>query len=239
MSVYVIAMLPRTGSTALCSLLSQTQCLGNPDEYLNPRGPLQYWTEHLAVEDIDDYLEKIQDKQATTNGVFGLKTTYHDFRSFDEKSLVCGKFKDAKFVYLTRDDIAAQAVSEFLAEESGVWHRDSSGSVYRSKAIKEVSGVAFDERRIMEIVSYLEQSQQSWEAFFALYAIEPLRISYEEVCSDANDVVARIARHLGIEWVGNVSLERAATSKMSDHRSAEWAEHIRTKASESWNAPNS
>lgn len=225
-SAYIIAMLPRTGSTALCSLLTQTECLGFPDEYLNPRGPQPWWMQQLSVSELDDYLATIRRERATANGVFAMKTTFDDFAPHLDALTRHGLFGDSPFVYLTRDSIPAQAVSEFIAEESGVWHRDGNGNVYRSQATKDVSDVEFDERRISGIAGRFIRMQEQWEEFFAGHRIEPLRISYENVLSDANSVVRAIADQVGVDWTGTLSLDHAETSLLRDDRSAEWAERI-------------
>jgi trehalose 2-sulfotransferase len=227
-SAYTIAMLPRTGSTALCSLLSQTQRLGFPDEYLNPRGPVQHWMKQLSTSDFDDYLAAIRRERATANGVFGMKTTFDDFSPHVDALKRHGLFGDSPFIYLTRDDIPAQAVSEFIAEESGVWHRDGSGNVYQSVATKDVADVEFDEQRISNIAGRFIQMQERWEEFFSRHRIEPLRISYEDLHSDADSVVRAIAGHVEVDWTGSLSLDHAATSVLRDSRSTEWSERIRT-----------
>lgn len=226
---YVIAMLPRTGSTALCSLLERTECLGKPDEYLNPRGPLQHWARALDVRDPVGYLDLVRRERSTDNGVFGLKTTYHDFLPLLRSRTVARLLGDVRFVYLTRRDLLEQAISEYIAEQSGIWHRDADGRPYGSSKVKETEEVGYDETAILGIVDRLVAMQHSWERFFVLYGIEPLRISYEELCSDAGGCVARVAGFLGVPWVGSTSLTEAATSKLADGRTDAWAAMVRRR----------
>ena len=96
---YVVAILPRTGSTALCSLLEQTGVLGLPDEYLNPRGPLQHWARQLGATDLTSYLDVVRRERATSNGIFGVKASYNDFEPFVEPRLVSDLLGPTRFVY--------------------------------------------------------------------------------------------------------------------------------------------
>jgi LPS sulfotransferase NodH len=224
--MYVIAMLPRTGSTALCSLLVHTQRLGYPDEYLNPRGPLQRWMKEVDATDLDDYLVAIRRERTWSNGVFGLKATLDDLELCVD-ALERHGFLSSPFIYLTRDDVAAQAVSQFIAEESGVWHRDSSGKSIGSETPRELSDIELDERRTSLLAWDFIYMHEQWEEFFRTYRIEPLRLTYEDLCADATSVVKAVANHVGLDWEGVVSLDQAQTSLLRDDRSSEWADRIR------------
>jgi LPS sulfotransferase NodH len=224
---FAVAMLPRTGSTALCSLLARTGLLGMPEEYLNPRGPLQHWSKELKVTDAESYFDSLRRERTTENGVFGLKTTFDDFRPLLETSSARAFLGEIRFIYLTRTDLLSQAISEYMAEESGIWHRDPNGNPLDSTAVKAADDVEFNQEKILQIVDRFVAMQVAWERFFVLYGVSPLRISYEQLCDDAAGVVSRIAAFVGVEWQGTMSLGDAATSKLSDARAAEWVARIR------------
>jgi len=222
----LIAMVPRTGSTALCSLLEATGVLGIPREYLNPRGPLKPWARRLAASDLREYLEALRRQQSTANGVFALKTLYHDLEPLLERAPVAELLSTATFVYLTREDLVAQAISNYIAESSGVWHRDPSGELFRSRGGGDPDP-PYDEAKILAERDALAHQQADWERFFSERSIEPLRITYERFVADANATVAAIAGHAGVEWAGELALEGAATAKLADDRSERWAERLR------------
>jgi trehalose 2-sulfotransferase len=222
----LIAMLPRTGSTALCSLLEATGVLGIPREYLNPRGPLKPWARRLRASDLGEYLEALRREQSTTNGVFALKTLYHDLEPLLERAPVAELLGTATFVYLTREDLVAQAISNYIAESSGVWHREPSGELFRSRGGGDPDP-PYDEAKILAERDALVRQQADWKRFFTERSIEPLRITYEDFVADANATVAAIAEHVGVEWAGELSLEGAATAKLADDRSEHWAERLR------------
>jgi len=222
----LIAMLPRTGSTALCSLLEATGVLGNPREYLNPRGPLKPWARRLSASDLDEYLDALRRERATPNGVFSFKVLYPDLAPLLGRTPITELIEAAKFVYLTREDGVAQAISEYIADRSGVWHRDSDGEPFRSRGGGDPDP-PYDESEIRKRLDALAEAGADWEQFFAERSIEPLRINYEQFVADANAIVGAIARHVGVEWEGELSLEGAATARLADHRSKRWAQRFR------------
>jgi trehalose 2-sulfotransferase len=222
----LIAMLPRTGSTALCSLLEATGVLGIPREYLNPRGPLKPWARRLAASDLGEYLEALRREQSTANGVFALKTLYEDLEPLLDRAPVAELLGTATFVYLTRDDLVAQAISNYIAESSGVWHRDPAGELFRSRGGGDPDP-PYDETKLLAEHDTLVRRQADWERFFTERQVEPLRITYEGFVGDATAIVTAIAAHVGVEWEGELSLEAAATAKLADDRSERWAERLR------------
>lgn len=230
-TTYVLAMLPRTGSTALCSLLDQTNVFGRPEEYLNPRGPLQHWAQQLRARHVTHYFSRLRSQRRTPNGVFGLKTTYDDFKPLLDCGAVRGLLGDIQFVYLTRNDLVAQSISEYIAEVSGVWHRDNVGSIIHSTEVVDPRGVAYDFARILDVVDRFVRMQQDWERFFTLYSVDPLRVTYEDVCSSPLQVLERFADFLGVPWRPSSEPPTPRTSRMADQRSVEWAKRFRASFS--------
>src|ERR1700742_4128747 len=71
--VYLLATVPRTGSSYLSHLLWQTGCLGAPLEYLNfdPVGPY-----HFAANSPDQQQQlwrSVVQRRTSPNGMFGVK----------------------------------------------------------------------------------------------------------------------------------------------------------------------
>jgi LPS sulfotransferase NodH len=206
--------------------MAATGVLGEPDEYFNPRGPLPLWLRRYPAVNLTDYIQILRRERSTSNGVFSLKATFADIAPTLESGLTRELLGETHFVYLTRWDVIAQAISSYVAEESGVWHRQPSGDLYRSSG-EGNQDPPFDEARILLKLEELVQMQQRWERTFALYSIEPLRICYEDVVADASAVVERIAGHVGVDWSGRLSLENAATAKLGNERNERWAQLIR------------
>ena len=71
--VYVLASVPRSGSTYLSHLLWRTGCLGAPLEYLNFLPAGHYGFASSAPEKQIELWESVLHRRTSPNGVFGVK----------------------------------------------------------------------------------------------------------------------------------------------------------------------
>jgi len=222
---YLIAFTGRSGSTLLCSLLKQAEAFGQPDEFTNPRGPMQMYLSRYPAQDLQSYMGLLRRRYAGPNGVFGMKSSYLDFEPMLREGLVAKCLAPLQFVYLTRRDIVLQAISFARAKQTSIWHsfRRSSGS----EGEGDIVTPTFDESAILREVDGLITQQLQWEKFFTLYSIDPLRITYEDILADAGAVLGRIAAYLDIASYSEVTLKMAETKKLGDELSIEWATRIR------------
>lgn len=207
--LYVVAVTARSGSTMLCSALRRIPELGQPEEYLNARGALQQFHREFRGRDLAEYLESVCRSRCPA-GTLGIKTAYLDFRFLAESRLGPHLADCANFIYLTRRDIYAQAVSLWAARKTAMWH-SSDGSL---------SPVDADMYKLEELLPELHRllrERVQWESFFSMAAITPLRLVYEDFCAAGlSDVVLKVARHVGFELkphlVGDISASTTKTS---------------------------
>jgi len=197
---YVLAMTARTGSTLLCALLEQSGLLGRPDEYVNPRGPVQMFYRHHPASNPTQYLSNIARAYQTPNGVFGLKTTFSDLEPVLKAVSLSSLLGPIRFIALEREDMIAQAVSLQMAKASGVWHRRADGSSVGDGQVRSEALLSVDS--IVGAIDELVRGRLQWERFFALYGIRPLRLTYEQLVAAPAQTIARIAAHVGVELDG-------------------------------------
>jgi LPS sulfotransferase NodH len=182
---YVVATQPRTGSHYLCQTLYSTGMAGCPLEYFHPR----HWGEWMArckSNDAKYVLSLLIQRRSSQNGSFGMKLHWSQLRAFLALGIE-GRFRDAKFIYLTRDDVLGQAISLVMAQRSGQWVRGQpmqKEPMYSYEAIRKSIGKILDERK-------------RWETFFCQTGIEPLRIVYESFVADPRFQTERILRFVG------------------------------------------
>jgi LPS sulfotransferase NodH len=75
----IIAMTPRSGSTNLCSALTKLKDLGDPQEYFNPRGPMEHFsTKVTKTSSPQDYLAAL----AARADIFSFKIASVDWQPF-------------------------------------------------------------------------------------------------------------------------------------------------------------
>jgi LPS sulfotransferase NodH len=190
--LYIFAMTARSGSTMLCSAMKSIPELGEPDEYLNDRGPFQAFHRRFGGDSLKGYFQAIISKASAAN-TFGIKTAYTDFRFLAESNEALDLLNCANFIYLTRRDIFAQATSLWAARKTSVWHA-SDGTK---------SSIAFNDYDFNDLVRWIKailRERVSWESFFSLYGIAPLRLAYEDICGPhIAKSVEMVARQVGFQ----------------------------------------
>jgi LPS sulfotransferase NodH len=93
------------------------------------------------------------------------------------------------FVYLTRRDRIRQAVSAFIAKETGVFRSlpESSGAPGRP---------TYSYEGVLSQLAATDYGNARWRDFYAT-GIHPYRVEYEELAADYDATVMRLLAHLG------------------------------------------
>lgn len=224
---YVIASLPRTGSTLLCHGIWDTGMAGAPKEYLNPMqirdwglragkkrnhfliGPLQT----LARIDIPTHLETVK-RLRSSNGWFGLKLHRHTFEEHVEQH--AKHLRAEKWILITRRDHVAQAVSWARAKQTGRW------ASWQKESLPPV----WSKRRIAASLSEIERLERAWEQHFRSQRTIPLRVEYESLIEDFPGTIERVLRYLGVPIPDE--LPRPSLRRQADDVSAEWIRRYRS-----------
>lgn len=219
----LVAITERSGSTMLCDLLAQTNLVGNPTEYLNPRGVIQHNLKSIFASNIVEYICNIRSANSK-DGVFSLKTNYWDLEPLLSVPRLCGcLFGDVTVVYLTREDIVMQAISSYRARQSKVWHIKEGES-------RPEGSITFNEQEILQLVDRLIKERLNWEKLFSVTGIKPLRVSYEELVEDYSGVIKKILQFANISYSETlIDSIHPRFAELKTTESYEWAKAIRHK----------
>jgi trehalose 2-sulfotransferase len=114
-------------------------------------------------------------------------------------------------VWITRDDVVAQAVSWWRAKITRAWHDDD----------LSVADPVFDFAEIDQRVRLAQEQNAAWEIWFDENGIAPLHITYEGLVADPAAVARRSLAHLGIELSGALNAG-PLTRKRADAVNDEW-----------------
>ena len=247
MRTWILASVPRSGSTLLCRMLWETGGAGAPKEYLNPAqirdwevrlgeslwvrarhralvGPLTVLAGRGRWDDcrLAAYLSRLRSRRSTSEGWFGLKLHYHHFRRFFlEPGRSVERFLGpTRWVAIRRRDRLAQAVSWARALQSGRW---ASHQRPRWPAVYCRPQIEWLQRRIVE-------QESGWERYFERERIEPLRLEYEDLAADPEAAVRRVLRFLGLERAETMAVARPPIRRQADERSARWIARYRARA---------
>ena len=196
---WLLATVPRTGSTFVSHLLWSSGCLGAPLEYLNfePAGPYG----HAAADPAEQHRiwRGVLARRISPNGVFGLKAFPLQMEDLSRvnpplmaevmRLLVPGKGA-ARVVQLRRRDRTAHAVSYARAMLSGIWRkeqeRDGGGE-------PEFSQAAYD-----NAARLIASQEQAWQDMYAGLGIEPLILWYEDCLAEPECALKAVGDYLGV-----------------------------------------
>jgi LPS sulfotransferase NodH len=229
---YLLATVPRTGSSFVSHLLWQSGCLGAPLEYLNfvPTGPARF-----AVDDPEQQAalwRSMLHVRTSPNGVFGLKCFPAQLRTlqkfnpplFFEVMNLLFRGPGARVVRLRRRDGLAHAISYARALTSGVWRKEQEQP--------SAGGVAYADGAIDRARQMLDEQEAEWDALFAELGIAALELWYEDIIGEPEAAVCAVASHIGVELDPAAALSIYQVERQSQKDALRWRERYQTQKKE-------
>lgn len=183
---YVVTSTPRSGSHFLGHLLYSTGAAGYPIEYFNKRN-VPHWKERFPG---PHYFRDVQKKRTSANGVFGMKLHSEQLSPFRE---YCADdpqecLSDYKFIFLTRKDKVAQAVSYSRALQTGSFISD----------VSEKQAFDYDETQIEQCLGEIMYGEMAWRKFLSIVLGRTIEIVFENLRNDPEITMNQIFEFLGI-----------------------------------------
>lgn len=182
----VLASGARTGSHLLCEKLQHHGV--NIKELFNTERILTLCTRH-GLTTISEYCEYAIQK-FSSDGVFAAKGG----PSAIAPMLLAGELPpfagEWGWVYLKREDVVKQAVSNSIARKSGAFRSVGEG--------REVSDDEYSGDEILEIAIKHDPANEIWEELFTALSVTPCRLTYEQLAADPEGVAASVAEQVGL-----------------------------------------
>ncbi|MTI42737.1 LPS sulfotransferase NodH [Roseibium hamelinense] len=244
-NAYILCTSPRSGSTLLCKLLKDTGLAGNPKSYFH-KPDVSEWcsylslppkAQHSTAEHVRETFAAAVAQGRDGGPLFGLRLQRHSFSFFMDQLafLYPGSSSDAerleaafgsiRFIHLTREDKAAQAVSFVKAEQTGLWHKAPDGT--ELERLSPPSPPAYDAGALGEAYHRFTAFDRDWTAWFKRESIKPIKITYSELEADPPATLARVLEALCLDPEAAKGIT-PGTAKLADKTSAEWT--LRLKA---------
>lgn len=216
---YMLASVPRSGSTFFSHLLWRTGCLGAPLEYLNFDGPYAFAAKSTELQ--RQLWQSVLRRRTSPNGVFGFKCFPTQLGALDRSNQpllaeVLGLIKRARVIDLRRRDRIAHAVSLARAAMTGIWVAEQQGSA-NAEAHYSAEAVAAAERGIATQTAV-------WERMFSDLRIEPLILWYEDVVAAPDTALRQVADFLGVALDPQGAVPVPIFKRQSGEASRGWAE---------------
>lgn len=243
---YVLCGTPRSGSTLLCGLLRASGVAGAPDSFFRTQSRDE-WTEEWrlprgildkGVEGARRFLEAARVEGTAGTGVFGLRLMRENLADAmaiiaavhpgldSDRARFDAAFGPTAYVYLSREDMLAQAISRVRAEQSGLWHAAPDGTEIERTGPPRAP--RYDRAAIATRLTELARHDRDWQDWFTAEGITPLRLRYEAIAEDPRAAVAAILTQIGQDPAHAAGLN-PGTRRLADQTSAEWAARFRAE----------
>jgi LPS sulfotransferase NodH len=222
---YLLASVPRAGSTHFSHVLWRTGCLGAPLEYLNfePAGPYGFAAKSPDMQ--RQLWQSVLKRRCSPNGVFGLKVFPIQLEQLnhgnpelleDVLSAMLPRGGERRAVYLRRRDRVAQTVSYARASLSGVWRKEQEregvpAPDYSQEALESAErGIAFQE--------------EVWARMFDDLRVEPLELWHEDVLAGPAAAAQQVAGYVGVPIDPAAAVQVPEIVKQSEGDARRWIE---------------
>ena len=192
--------------------------------------------------DDDDgkYLGTVIAAATTPNGVFGAKVHWDQFMTLVAKAerlagaqsaevparmpeILRSALPGLRYIWLTRRNEVARAISHYRAKKTDRWHVDSRWLTDDADGAGEPG---FDFDQIDAFVRAAKSDELRWRQYFQEHEIVPLELSYEDLVRDLEGAVRRVLEFVGSP-VEEVRLPPPTLRKLADTRSKEWEARYR------------
>lgn len=234
---YALCSVARSGAHLLTSGLRATQLAGRPMQYFNDQLAHRYAARYGldATHHFAHYVRSIVRLTTTPNAVFGFRMESWDLEKFvsrlresgefgspdaDELKLLRTAFPRLRCIQLTREDKLRQAISKARAMQTDLWVPDPEKNA--------LSEPRFDPELIAHCLLSARRSEQMWTEFFQRNEIEPLTITYEDLCSGYPATVGRVLDFLGVRPPRDFCLGPPTTIRQADAITEEWIKQYTT-----------
>ena len=220
---YIVASSYRSGSQYLCWRLWQTGLLGAPSEVLNPTSELRVLMNRFKATSPADYVGKLLARRTSRNGVFGMKAHFHHFEAFlKEYPALLEVLSPITYIYISRQDKVAQAVSMAKALQTDAW------TSRMEEGPKPV--LSYDREMIAHCLVDIEQQDLTWRRWFDTHGVTPFLVTYDSLTADATGVVQSFVDHLGVQDDEPDEVNVPPAKKQGDETNQEWIERFEREA---------
>ena len=220
---YLLASVPRAGSTFFSHVLWQTGCLGAPLEYLNFErlGPYGFANGSVSLQ--QELWHSVLRRRCSENGVFGLKAFAMQLDQLqrsnppllsDVLSIVLPPDKPRRIVYLRRRDRLAQVVSYARASLSGVWSK--------TQETTDAAALTYSQTDLDAAERGIALQESVWARMFKDLRIRPLELWHEDVLADPDGASREVADYVGVAIHPDARVEVPRIDKQSVGDADEW-----------------
>jgi LPS sulfotransferase NodH len=212
----LVCTTPRSGSWLLSDLLERSGKVGMGQEYFHvnyvPALAREYGLGSSAI--TEEYISEIRRRAEEAGRVFSTKLHWVQINQLVDAlreihpdlaaantaapQLIEASLPGSRYLYLTRDDKARQAISLFRALRTDTWW-EHAAEAESEEVGQAVPSPTADYLAIRWLEDFLAGQEAEWRRYFEVFAIEPLTVVYEQLCAEPVRVVRAVLDWLGLE----------------------------------------
>lgn len=206
---YLLVGNPRTGSSILARALSDSGCLGRPEEYfwreLEPRWAARFGMPTPADSNYGTYMQAALRHGTTPNGVFAAKVFWVHAEDLIRHTANIPELADLpghqRFRHVFGDNLRAvllqrnclrAAISLWRAEQSGIWNLSPDQPA--PPPPPEV-----DVWRVTQLHALMHAGDIAWPNLLTSIDVEYLTLTYHDITSRLGEAVQRVANFVGVD----------------------------------------
>ncbi len=225
--VFLICTTARSGSNLLSDYLKNTGHVGTVAEFFNPRVVRTGWLGAKFPADneicMPAYIDFLMQSHSAADGTWGAKLLYEDMDFLNQLPVMKELFSRAKIIFLRRSSKLAQAISYYIARETGKWIHSDPGR-------KDASEAVFNFGKIDNALTLLSRQEAKWHTFFEFLEIKPLELVYEEFTLDPKKSLREI-----FDFIGLTPHEFPVTTEIEQQTTMVNAQFRQRYLQEQWN----
>lgn len=177
----ILAFTNRSGSNMLADYLLQTKQVGGLGEYLNADTAIRQ-SKKRQIDRFPDYISSLVNSLSRNRSYFGVKASAEQLR-FMDRWRIFQMFPSVTVVHVHRDDLLGQAVSHWIARQTGQW---------TSLQERQNDEVSFDAGKILQLTQYVARADEAIRMHCAYRGMNYISLSYEEVIADVSAAMSRV-----------------------------------------------
>lgn len=187
----ILAFTNRSGSNLLADYLRQTGQVAGLGEYLNQE-TVQRQADRHDIDSVPAYLHSLAGRLCSGTQQFGVKASAEQLELLIRGGLL-GMFTAARVIHIHRDDLMAQAVSHWIAKQTGQWTSDQN---------RKAEPQHYDADALLSVVTDVIRQDGSIRWQCAAAGLDYLSVSYEELIHDPAAAVGRTGALAGLDLAG-------------------------------------
>lgn len=200
---YIIFMTPRSGSTWLAELM-RAHGLGFPDEWLN-HARMGQEIQRCRRRDLGGYLIETLARHAGPSGASGVEVPLLQLmQAYELDNIFDVLGPRTRYLYLRRRNIVRQAISLYVARETGVYHASDANQPYARPSAE----ITYSASAIEDCMKRVLHDELWFERMLIQQQVQPFRLDYESLKAEPDSMLAAIANHLGAQPVNQQSSEQ-------------------------------